>query len=196
MFRQTISVPHAVASQPDSTGVSTDDATRRVILDAQARKNQGWYRIKTASARPLERLAIEALELADKPAAAFEDMMPGSRFASYIFVGSSVASLALHVEPRAPGDTVSTTLRSISGFEFVWARSNPTFSDMLSLVGRARSSDCSSGRHSRFWRFAIFVVRSNSSAKTSSTDGGSNGVKASRSITCWRRRMPEAPSAR
>jgi GT2 family glycosyltransferase len=120
MFRQTISVPDAVASQPDGIGTWESDTTRRVILDVRARRIQGWYRIRILSSRPLERLAITALEQTDKPAATFERPMPGNRFTAYIFLGSSVASLALHLEPCEPGDAVSATLRPISALEFVW----------------------------------------------------------------------------
>ena len=133
MFRGTISVADAVASQPDGIGASTGDAARQVILDVRARKIQGWYRIKILSRRPLERLAIEALEQTGKPAATFERLLPWNRFTAYIFVGSSVASLALRLEPCEPGDAVSATLRPISALEFAWLSLKSPFLRYLML---------------------------------------------------------------
>jgi GT2 family glycosyltransferase len=120
MFRQRISVPPDVTSHSGCIGAPESDTTRRVILDAQARKIQGWYRIKILSAHPLERLTIEVLQPADTPAAAFEDVRPGNRFSACIFVGSSVASLALHLAPREAAEAASATLRPVSALEFVW----------------------------------------------------------------------------
>lgn len=132
MFRQTINVPKALAFKLDSIGAP--DNVRRVILDGGAGKIQGWYRIKIlAPQRPLERVAIEALERTDKPVATFENLIRETGFAAYIFLGSGVASLALRVEPCAPGDTVSATLRPVSALEFVWRSLKSPFLRTLML---------------------------------------------------------------
>ena len=131
MFRQTINLPNAVASKLDSVSAGKNDASlsaRRVTFDTEGRKIQRWYRIKVRSPqRPLEKLVIEALDRAGKPVGAFDSVMPGNRFTAYIFVGSNVASLALHLEPCDCGDAASATLRPVSTLEFVWRSLKSTF---------------------------------------------------------------------
>jgi GT2 family glycosyltransferase len=131
MFRRTINLPNAVASKLDGVGASKNDTSlsaQRVTFDTEGRKIQRWYRIKVLSPeRPLERLVIEAIDRAGKPVGAFDSVMPGNRLAAYVFVGSNVASLALHLEPCDCGDAASATLRPISSLEFVWRSLKSTF---------------------------------------------------------------------
>ena len=122
--RQTIYVPNAVASKRDSVGAGKDDislSAQRVAFETEGRKIQGWYRIRVLSPqRPLERLVIEAPDRAGNLVGGFDSVMPGNRFTAYVFVGSNVASLALHHEPCDCGDAASVTLRAVSSLEFVW----------------------------------------------------------------------------
>lgn len=119
-----INVRNFLSLKLDSTGPVKGDpslSARHVLLDTKAHKIHGWYRVKILSPqRPLERLVIEAIDQApDTPVRTFE-ITPGKRFAAYIFVGSSIASLVLHLEPCNPADAVLATLRPISPVEFAW----------------------------------------------------------------------------